>query len=113
MRDYLLIAQGDHEVWGSFFPEENERLDEASGQWISDIDYGWIRGRGIGDRKVEISKAKGDSIEVVRDPHATDSGVTGYFRVQAEDWDEAIELAKECPALLHDALELFQLQEAE
>jgi hypothetical protein len=43
------------------------------------------------------------SVEIRR-PLATDGGldtVTGYFRVRAGSWDEALELARSCPHLAY------------
>jgi hypothetical protein len=107
MREYLLIAKGDHEVWGAMTEEENERFESRFREWINGMGENWIRGNAVARHWSRISKADNQT-EVTR--AASGETITGFFLFRAESMDHAVELAKGCPALLYDSLELYELE---
>lgn len=109
MKAYLLIARGDHETWDAFTDEENEQLEQRFGAWISSMQENWIEGHGVSAHRAELSKGANDSVDVSRD-ESESTAVTGFFLFRAQNMEQAIEIAKGCPALQHDSLELHELE---
>ncbi|MDH4388048.1 MAG: hypothetical protein QE269_04930 [Fimbriimonas sp.] len=94
MAIYILLMQDD-DVWQTFSDEEKQG-------WISKIrNFAMM----IEERVVQADPVKpigrflsGDSVEVV-DYTGDAVAPSGYFIFQAEDWDDAVGVAKLCPSL--------------
>jgi hypothetical protein len=107
MREYLLIAKGDHEVWGAMTKEENEQFESRFREWINGLGEDWIRGNAVAKHWFKISTAD-NRVEVAR--VGSGESITGFFLFRAEGMDQAVKLAWGCPALLHDSLDLYELE---
>ena len=60
-------------------------------------------------KRVQLNDA---SIKVVDGPFAeTKEALTGYFLIRAENMDHALEIAKTCPVLRFDNLEIYEIKE--
>jgi len=107
MKEYLLIAKGRRATWDSTGAEEWESVMEGFGKWISQMEAKnlWIRGDRLTTKRVDIEGAK-----IHDGPFAETKELTGFFLFRAENIDQAVQLAKGCPSLLHDSLSLHELE---
>jgi hypothetical protein len=119
---YLLLLNNSSEdirFWETLSPEEADRLrSQEISEW-SDL-FAWMGQKGIETEGLELDlPSKGKTIRVrdgeslVTDgPHTeTKEQVGGYFLVDLENLDEAIELASRIPVAEKGSVEIRPLNE--
>ena len=112
MKEYLLVAKGSRQIWDAMDDHEWEPVMQGFQSWIKSMkEKGlWIRGDRLTEKKVGISKSK-NGVSVTDGPYVeTKEALTGFFLFRAGNMAEAIEFAKGCPSLLHDGLDLHEME---
>jgi hypothetical protein len=111
MKEYLLVAKGNRELWDQTSEQDWNQVIESFGTWIAAMEKKnlWIRGDRLSLKRSDIQKKRGD-YQVTDGPFAETKELTGFFIFKSESLEQAIEYAKGCPALLHDSLSLYEME---
>jgi len=113
MNQYMLVMTGAAKAWQALGPEENQRLME---QYYAFVDmmrkgHGFVGGSALDQAGYGLQTA---SKKVVVDgPFSeTKEVLNGYMIFNAPDFEAAIAIAKQCPALGHgEKVQVFALKE--
>lgn len=117
MPTYLLLARdsGDwSEIAGDASPEE---IQAIVGRYIAWTEKLASSGRLLHNAKLKdgegrLLRGRGGALRVTDGPHAESKEVIGgFWLLQADDYDEAVRLAAECPHLDFGILELREVEE--
>jgi hypothetical protein len=113
MQNYLLLLRGNND-WRAMSPEEIQAATgkyRAWGQKLRDS------GRYVGSNKLEDDNGRimvangGGKPRVTDGPYAeTKDVVGGYYMIQAESYEEAVEIARECPHLQFGLIEVRRIE---
>lgn len=101
MPTFAILMREDDHAWSRKPPEEQQRLLKGYFAWVDDLRAREIfkGGEPLSDEARLLQLVDG---EVVDGPFTeTKEVLTGFFLVEAADWDEAVAIAKTCPALFH------------
>lgn len=110
MTQYVLLIYGDESAMANATEEDNAVMMRAYGeytQWL--IDQGWMRaGDALHDSTQATSVRVKDGERLVTDgPFAeTKEQLGGYYLLEVDDLDAAIEAAARCPGAQHGTLEI-------
>ena len=111
MNEYMLVMKGDYKSWSAMSADEKQRVMEKYYGFVSRLkrENRFKSGSALKQGGVQLRSEKG--IVIVDGPFAeTKEALNGYFVFQAENHDEAVLIARECPALTHgESVELFEL----
>ncbi|MDN5205474.1 YciI family protein [Fulvivirgaceae bacterium BMA10] len=102
MRDFMLILREDFSAYEHMSPEELQKLVQSHMNWVQELsEKGHFKaGDGLSN---EGKVLKGKNGMVTDGPHIeAKEGVGGYYLIQANDFEEAIEISKACPTLQYD-----------
>jgi hypothetical protein len=113
MKEYLLLAKGQRGNWDAMSEQQWEPAMLGFETWIKGMKEQnlWIRGDRLVDKRTDIIKKKMGALEVLDGPFTeTKEAMTGFFIFRAENLAQAVELAKGCPSLLQDSLQLHELE---
>ena len=111
MKEYLMIAEGSHGPWQKMTPEQDLKLESDFGLWVSSLKEKnlWVRGDALTELRRDLVK-NGRELKILDGPFSETKEVfTGFFIFRGENMNHALELAKGCPSLLHDNLELYEM----
>lgn len=111
MKEYLLVAKGDNDKWNAMTEKDWAPVMDGFSHWIAKMEEKnlWIRGDRLSPKRADITKS-GSTFQVTDGPFTeTKEVLTGFFLFKAENMAHAIELSKGCPSLLHDSLQLLEL----
>ena len=112
MKEYLLIARGDRTKWDSMSAADWQSTMDGFDRWIKGMKETkqWVRGDRLSPNRVDV-KVLDAKPKIVDGPFAeTKEAMSGFFIYRAAHLAEAAELAKQCPCLLHDSLELYEME---
>jgi hypothetical protein len=114
---YLLLLNNgvaDWDSWRNLSPEEARKLREAEIPRWNEL-FGWIAERGLDVHGLELGDPAAARVVCVRDdetivtdgPYAeTKEVLGGYFVVDCDDLDQAIELAQRVPVATKGSVEI-------
>ena len=101
MAKYMLVLKGGSDAWASYTPEQAQAMMQKYGDWTEEIrkSGAMLAGDPLEMSGRVLSAGKG---EVVDGPYTeTKEAITGYYIIQADDYDKAVEITKGCPTLMH------------
>ncbi|HST03992.1 MAG TPA: YciI family protein [Chloroflexia bacterium] len=101
MAKYMLVLKGGNDVWATYTPEQAQAMMQKYADWTEDIRKKGIMVNGDpleqGGRVLSVRNG-----EVVDGPYTeTKEDIVGYYIIQADNYDNAAEISKSCPTLLH------------
>jgi hypothetical protein len=102
MAKFMLILHNTPGIWKNLSPEEMQRKVEKYRVWVDKIRSG---GRHVSSEKLaeeggKILGLQKERLSIVDGPYSEAKEVVGgYFVFRAADYDEAIELIRDCPFL--------------
>ena len=119
MKYVLLLTNPASEIeqWDRLSPEEAQRLREQEMPAWGEL-FGWIEQRGLNVSGLELDEPRRAKTVRVRDgetvvsdgPYAeTKELIGGYFLVDCDDLDDAIELATRVPVVSKGSVEIRPL----
>ena len=100
MREFMLVLIDHPADFAHMSPEEMERIVERYTAWKDRmVEQGrMVDGRKLKDEGGKILRKEGGETVVVDGPYIEAKEVfAGYFLVLAEDWDDALRIAADCP----------------
>jgi hypothetical protein len=89
----------DDDIWQTFSEEDQNKWIQKYRMWSKLIDDRIIKADPINTAGQFLSVVDGEVKVEAKDYAGDPDHMTGYFIYQAEDWDEAVEIAKGCPTL--------------
>jgi hypothetical protein len=110
MTQYLLLIYGDESGWAGATEEDQTETLKAYGeysQWLAD--KGWmLGGDALHDTRQATSVRVKDGERMVTDgPFAeTKEQLGGYYLIEVENLDDAIEAAARCPGASYGTMEV-------
>ncbi len=114
MQNYLLLLRGDHSAWLAMNPDEIQASVAKYRSWGQKMSES---GRLVGGNKLEdesgrVMVANGSGKARVTDgPYAeTKDVIAGYYMVQAESFEDAVEIAQSCPHLQFGTIEVRRIE---
>ena len=114
MKQYILLGIGKPEIWNKKNGAEWDKAMDHFGKWIAGMEAKnqFIRGDRLSVNRREISGSPG-KVNVLDGPYVeTKEALSGFILFRAADMNEATEIAKGCPRLFHDKMELIELEHA-
>jgi hypothetical protein len=114
---YMLLIYGDERAWANASPEERkEGFDDYDKytKWLAD--EGWMQG---GDPLASTDQAttvrvQGQETLTTDGPFAeTKEQLGGYYIVECDDLDQAIEAAAKCPGARYGSMEVRPIMDLE
>jgi hypothetical protein len=104
MAKYMLLLRGGNDEWANFTPEQAQEIMQKYYTWSSELN-GDGKGKVLeGDALREGGRVLSVAADrsIVDGPYAeTKESIGGYYVIEATDIDEAVEISRGCPTLLH------------
>ena len=111
MKEFVLIMKGQSKNWEAFSAEEKQRLMEKYYAFVDRLkrEERFKSGNALRAGGIQLRSEKG--ILVVDGPFPeTKEAFNGYFVFSATDHEEAVKIARDCPALTHgETVEVFEV----
>jgi hypothetical protein len=108
MSNYMLMLRGNWREWDGLSAENMQKIMESYGDWVTSLkkEGRYKSGAALSEKSRLI---KGDN--VIDGPYAeTKEAITGYFLIEADSHDQAVTIARGCPALRHgETVEVIEL----
>ena len=104
MQDYLLILRDHEQRWDHFSPADFERVINLYNAWNDRLA---AEERFVGAGKLTSNlggtvRGNSDAGVVIDGPFAeAKEAIAGYYQVRATSFDEALEVASQCPILTY------------
>ena len=101
MARYMLILKGGGEAWASYTPEQVQGMMQKYTDWTQEIvNKGiFLAGDPLQETGRVVSMRDGAPVD---GPYTeTKENIAGYYVIKADNYDQAVEVSKGCPALLH------------
>jgi hypothetical protein len=111
MAKFMLILHQTPANWRKWSPEEMQRKVEKYQRWIDGIRSSgrYVSSEKLGEEGGKQLALHNNRLTVVDGPYSeTKEVVGGYFVYRAVNYEEALELARECPFLEDGRIELRQ-----
>ena len=114
MQNYLLLLRGGNSFFGAMTPEQVQATVGQYRAWGQKIRES---GRMVGSNKLEddsgrVLEANGSGKPKVTDgPYAeTKDVVGGYYLIQADSFEDAVEIAQGCPHVQFGTIEIRRIE---
>jgi hypothetical protein len=110
-KQFLLAFKGSHDKWNRMAESEWAELNRQHGIWKEKFKGGYRSAAKLASAPSRVLAGDKDSPRVTDGPFTeTKEVLTGFYVIDAESLDHATELARGCPWLLHDSLEIFEIE---
>ncbi|MCJ8345515.1 YciI family protein, partial [bacterium] len=109
MSDFMIVLRGSSDEFEGKSPEEIELIMQKYGSWVGELqEKNIFRGGSELVGKSRFLFVEDETIQVTDGPYVeTKECLNGYFIISASSMEEAVEIAKGCPALTHgDTIEI-------
>jgi hypothetical protein len=112
---YLLLIYGDEEQWGAMSPAEQQAEYEgydAFGKWLAE--KGWMRGADALQPTATATsvRLREGKVLTTDGPFAeTKEQLGGYYQIECDNLDQAIEAAVKIPAVRGGTIEVRPIME--
>jgi hypothetical protein len=111
MAEFMLVMKGDYKSWSGMSAEEKQKIMERYYSYVNRLkgENRFKGGSALKHGGVLLRPEKGSTI--VDGPYSeSKEALNGYFIFEAQNQDEAVSIAKDCPALTHgEKVEVFEL----
>jgi len=110
MREYMLVCRGSHKNWAALSKADWDDLlakFEAWTQPLKDRNL-YVKGTSLSEESRIVMRRSARTSVAEGSVDEDERALTGFFVVKAECLDHAAELAKGCPSLLHDKIEIYE-----
>ncbi len=115
MASFMLIARDGPQDFADVSPEDMQRIIEKYVAWGTKLEEAGKKRAGskLRDGEGRVLRGDGSKLTVTDGPFSeTKEIVGGYWMIDAADYDEAIELARDCPHIEYGAsLEIREVEQ--
>ncbi len=111
MAKFMLILHNTPDNWENLSPEEMQRKVQKYHAWLDKIRSGgrYVSSEKLAEEGGKLLGLQRDRLSIVDGPYSEAKEVVGgYFVFRAADYDEAIELTRDCPFLEDGRIEIRQ-----
>jgi hypothetical protein len=111
MAKFMLILHNTPGIWEKLSPEEMQRKVEKYQVWVNKIRASGrhVSSEKLGEEGGRLLALQKGRLSIVDGPYSEAKEVVGgYFVFRADNYEEAIELARDCPFLDDGRIELRQ-----
>ncbi|HVE93069.1 MAG TPA: YciI family protein [Actinomycetota bacterium] len=101
MAEFMIFMRENDDAWAKMPPERQQELMKGYFAWVDDLRKRDIMrgGNALNNQARLLRLVDG---EVVDGPFTeTKEVLTGYFVIEADSFEAAVDIAKGCPALFH------------
>ncbi len=112
MPKYMLLLHDDPSAFANLSPEDMQRGLERYMSWGKRLrEAGVITdGKKLTDEPGRVMRKSGDGVRVTNGPYSeTREVLGGYYTIEAASYDEAIDRARDCPALDFGTIEVREI----
>lgn len=113
MSEFVLVLRGSMEQWNALSKETRQELIQKHVAWSQKLrtENRLRGGAGLSGVSKKLVPENG-RVSVVDGPYVeTKEALTGYYLIEARDFDEALAIAHECPALGHgESVEVLEVE---
>jgi hypothetical protein len=95
----FVLMMLDDDIWQTFNEEDQAKWIQRYREFAKSIDERIVKADPINTAGQFISVVDGEIVVEPKDYTGDPNHMTGYFIYTAEDWDEAVAIAKQCPTL--------------
>lgn len=111
MKQYMLMMKGSLNEWNEQSPTEKQKVMEKYFAFVKVLkaNHGFQGGSALDERTMHLRSENG---KIICDGPFSESkeALTGYMIFEANDLQEAAQIAKDCPALTHgETVEVAEL----
>jgi len=110
---YILLIYGDERVWASMSPEEMQKVYEAHGVYAEEMAKAGVMVGGAELKPVSTATSvrfTGGQARIVDGPFAeTREQLGGYYVIDVENLDQALEWARRMPGMTSGTVEVRPL----
>ena len=113
MAKYMLLLRGDGEGLGHLSPEEIQALIARYSAWRDKLQKSgkYVGSDKLRDHQGRVLRRENSKVVVMDGPYTeTKEILGGYFAVEAANYDEAIELACDCPHFDFGSVEIREIE---
>ncbi len=113
MAKYLLILSDQPVSYTDLSPEEAQTVIGKYRAWSDKLaEAGKLHGgQKLKDEGGKVITKKGDQVSAVDGPYSeTKEIIGGYFLIEARDYSEAVELARDCPHLAYGKIDVREVE---
>src|SRR6516225_3220580 len=111
MAKFMLILQSAPGIWHHLSPEEMQQKVERYHAWVDKIRSSgrYVSGEKLGEEGGKLLALQKGRLHILDGPYSEAKEVVGgYFLFRAANYDEAIELTRDCPFLEDGRIEIRQ-----
>jgi hypothetical protein len=111
MPQYMLLLRDDPTVFQGLSPEEGQQVMKKYGDWRESLGKRITAGNKLADGHGRVLQPKAGKTAVIDGPFAESKEVmAGYFVLEADGYDQAVEVAKSCPHVAFGTIEIRQVE---
>jgi hypothetical protein len=111
MAKYMLLLRDNGTMFGALSPEEIQRVVQRYGDWRRSLGDRIVSASKLRDKEGRVLNRNGSKTVVMDGPFTeTKEIVGGYFLIEADSYDHAIELSRDCPHFDFGSIEIRELQ---
>ncbi|MBN1971718.1 MAG: hypothetical protein JXR48_13670 [Candidatus Delongbacteria bacterium] len=103
MERFLLLMRGDQEKFNTLTDPEKKLIINQHINFSKDLNKEGIlvEGDGLSSESVLLSIKEGELSQKDKPYCGTENQLSGYYIIKAYSFEDAMEIAKKCPALIH------------
>ena len=113
MKQYFLFLYESPTAFEGVSPEEMQKIVARYIAWRNEVAAkgNMLGGNKLRDGEGRVMRAAGGKISVTDGPYAENKEVIGgYFHIQAESYDEAVDIARTCPHVEFGVIEVREME---
>lgn len=114
MAKYLLLLRGDGHGLDNLSPEEIQQLVGRYMTWSENLRKSgkYVASDKLRDHQGKVLRRENSKVVVMDGPYTeTKEILGGYFAVQADSYDEVIELTRDCPHFDFGSIEIREIED--
>jgi hypothetical protein len=111
MAQFALLLRDDPATFAHYSPEEMQRVIQRYGAWRQSILDRIKGGAKLTDGAGRVLRKRNGKSHVADGPFVESKEVMGgFFLIDAESYDQAVELAKTCPHMEFGSIEVREIE---
>lgn len=112
MPKFMFVMRGNYDNWEKIIDTEKQKLLQKYQEYFKDLkeNHNFVSGSHLSNISQKIEKA-GDELKITQEPYKnTTEALNGFFILELDSMENAIEISKECPCLTHgENIEVIQM----
>ena len=111
MPQYMLLLRDEPSVFADLSPEEMQKTMQRYGDWRRSLQNRITIGQKLKDGEGRVMRSENSKLIVTDGPFTeTKEVMGGFFVIEAENYDQAVEVAKTCPHMDFGSIEVRQVE---